>query len=121
MLARELPENTEIVYLANPSLAPEHILHAIAFELKLPAAARILSALARQPLATADMIASRLGITVRAAQMALQQLVSDGVCAMRRTGRAMEFQLQDSAFCEPTGSDVLATAPVSRRAADRAP
>jgi MSHA biogenesis protein MshM len=39
MLARELPENTEIVYLANPSLAPEHILHAIAFELKLPAAA----------------------------------------------------------------------------------
>lgn len=39
MLARELPENTEIVYLANPSLSPEHILHAIAFELKLPAAA----------------------------------------------------------------------------------
>ncbi len=36
MLARDLPENTEIVYLANPSLAPEHILHAIAFELKLP-------------------------------------------------------------------------------------
>ncbi len=39
MLARELAENTEIVYLANPSLAPEHILHAIAFELKLPVAA----------------------------------------------------------------------------------
>ncbi len=39
MLARKLPEKTEIVYLANPSLSPEHILHAIAFELKLPAAA----------------------------------------------------------------------------------
>jgi len=38
MLARELPENTEIVYLANPSLSPAHILHAIAFELKLPSA-----------------------------------------------------------------------------------
>ncbi len=38
MLARELPESIEIVYLPNPSLSPEHILHAIAFELKLRAA-----------------------------------------------------------------------------------
>ena len=36
MLERELPDNIEIVYLANPSLSPENILHAIAFELKLP-------------------------------------------------------------------------------------
>lgn len=36
MLEKELPENIEIVYLANPSLSPENILHAIAFELKLP-------------------------------------------------------------------------------------
>ncbi|MGH8582923.1 MAG: ExeA family protein [Gammaproteobacteria bacterium] len=36
MLEVELPKNVEIVYLANPRLAPEHILHAIAFELKLP-------------------------------------------------------------------------------------
>lgn len=36
MLEVELPENVEIVYLANPSLAPDQILHAIAFELKLP-------------------------------------------------------------------------------------
>ena len=36
MLQQELPDNIEIVYLANPSLAPEEILHAIAFELKLP-------------------------------------------------------------------------------------
>jgi type II secretory pathway predicted ATPase ExeA len=35
MLEVELPENVEIVYLANPSLSPENILHAIAFELKL--------------------------------------------------------------------------------------
>lgn len=72
-----------------------------------PAAARILSALARQPLATADVIAARLGITVRAAQIALQQLVSDGACAVRRSGRQMEYQLQDSTFSEPTGTDVL--------------
>ena len=35
MLEKELPEKVEIVYLANPSLSPENILHAIAFELKL--------------------------------------------------------------------------------------
>src|SRR5579885_3000500 len=36
MLEVELPRNVEIVYFANPRLAPEHVLHAIAFELKLP-------------------------------------------------------------------------------------
>lgn len=35
MLEKELPENIEIVYLANPSLSPDNILHAIAFELDL--------------------------------------------------------------------------------------
>ncbi len=35
MLEQELPEKVEVVYLANPSLSPENILHAIAFELKL--------------------------------------------------------------------------------------
>jgi len=35
MLEKELPDKVEIVYLANPSLTPENILHAIAFELKL--------------------------------------------------------------------------------------
>lgn len=36
MLEDRLPESTEIVYLANPKLAPHEILYAIAFELKLP-------------------------------------------------------------------------------------
>ncbi|MDZ7734846.1 MAG: AAA family ATPase [Gammaproteobacteria bacterium] len=36
MLEIELPKNIEIVYLANPRLSPDNILHAIAFELKLP-------------------------------------------------------------------------------------
>ena len=36
MLQKELPPTVDIVYLANPSLSPENILHAIAFELKLP-------------------------------------------------------------------------------------
>jgi len=35
MLELELPENVEVVYLANPSLSPEDIMYAIAFELKL--------------------------------------------------------------------------------------
>ncbi len=39
MLEQELPDRVEVVYLANPSLAPENILHVIAFELKLPVTA----------------------------------------------------------------------------------
>ena len=35
MLQSRLPEQVEIVYLANPSVSPEEILHAIAFELQL--------------------------------------------------------------------------------------
>ena len=36
MLEQVLPEHVEVVYIANPSLAPENILHVVAFELKLP-------------------------------------------------------------------------------------
>ncbi|MCP4041707.1 MAG: AAA family ATPase, partial [Gammaproteobacteria bacterium] len=36
MLEVRLPESVEVVYLANPSLSPENILHAIAFEMRLP-------------------------------------------------------------------------------------
>ncbi|MEX2524708.1 MAG: AAA family ATPase [Gammaproteobacteria bacterium] len=35
MLEQELPDRVEVVYLANPSLAPENTVHAIAFELNL--------------------------------------------------------------------------------------
>jgi len=36
MLQTRLPNNVETIYLANPSVSPEEILHAIAFELQLP-------------------------------------------------------------------------------------
>lgn len=36
MLEVRLPDNVDVVYLANPSLSAEIILHAIAFEMKLP-------------------------------------------------------------------------------------
>ncbi len=36
MLMERLPDNVETVYLANPSVSPDEILHAIAFELQLP-------------------------------------------------------------------------------------
>ncbi len=39
MLEQKMPENVEVVFLANPSLSPENILHAIAFELNLPVSA----------------------------------------------------------------------------------
>ncbi|HZN27670.1 MAG TPA: AAA family ATPase, partial [Burkholderiales bacterium] len=35
MLQSRLPDHVESVYLANPSVAPEDVLHAIAFELQL--------------------------------------------------------------------------------------
>ena len=35
MLEVELPDNIEIVYIANPSLSPDNILHVIGYELKL--------------------------------------------------------------------------------------
>ncbi len=35
MLEESLPEQVEIVYLANPSLTPDNLLHAIAFEMNL--------------------------------------------------------------------------------------
>jgi len=38
MLEQELPENVEVVYLANPNLGPDEILQAIALELGLAAA-----------------------------------------------------------------------------------
>ncbi len=38
VLQTRLPRNIETVYLANPSVSPEEILHAIAFELQLPIA-----------------------------------------------------------------------------------
>lgn len=36
MLGESLPESVEVVYLANPRMAPDDILRAIAFEMKLP-------------------------------------------------------------------------------------
>lgn len=39
MLEHKLPDSVEIVYLANPSLPPENVLHAIAFELGLAVSA----------------------------------------------------------------------------------
>jgi DNA-binding transcriptional ArsR family regulator len=71
-----------------------------------PAAARVLSALARQPLANAEALAGRPGITVRGVQMALRQLAGDGLWVVHRAGRHVEYQLADSAFREPTGKDL---------------
>ena len=36
MLAARLPQEIETIYLANPSISPEDVLHAIVFELQLP-------------------------------------------------------------------------------------
>ena len=87
-------ELREAIAVADPRCSP-------------PAAARVLSALSRQPATTAETLAVRLGITPRAAQMALRELVSDGACVVRRSGRHVRYQVLDSTFSEPTGSDVF--------------
>jgi hypothetical protein len=39
--------------------------------------------------------------------MALRELVSDGACEMRRSGRQVRYQVLDSTFSEPTGTDLF--------------
>ena len=86
-----------------------------------PAAARILSALARQPLATADGVAARLGITLRAAQLALQQLVHDGACVARRTAGTSSSSSAIRRFASQPAAPTRFAAPIRQARAGRSP
>jgi len=62
----------------------------------------LLRLLARMGKLSAKDAAERLGIPVRTAQHALRQLAEDGACSVARKGRAHEYRIEDTTFCEPT-------------------
>jgi hypothetical protein len=68
----------------------------------LPVHERLLRALAASHGATARDIAQTLGVSLRAAQAALQELANDGACLVERDGRRVEYRVEDTTFSEPT-------------------
>lgn len=70
---------------------------------------RALGALAKSTGAEAADIARALGIPLRTAQLALQQLVADGGCRLERIGRQVVYRLDDTTFSEPTALTRLIT------------
>jgi hypothetical protein len=68
----------------------------------LPVHERLLRALAASHGSTARDIAQTLGVSLRAAQAALQELANDGACLVERDGRRIEYRVEDTTFSEPT-------------------
>jgi hypothetical protein len=63
---------------------------------------RILRAVAQHKGATAKEVARALGVSVRVAQSALQELASSGACLTHRHGRHIHYAVEDTTFSEPT-------------------
>jgi DNA-binding transcriptional ArsR family regulator len=57
---------------------------------------------ARGGRASAREVATALGIALRTVQLALKHLVDDGACEAVRKGRAVEYELEDTTFANPT-------------------
>jgi hypothetical protein len=67
-----------------------------------PALQRVLWLLARRGTATAKDAAQLLGMPLRTAQAALQQLAADGTCTVAKDGKQLAYRLDDTTFSEPT-------------------
>lgn len=65
-----------------------------------PALQRVLWLLARHGTATAKEAAQLLGMPLRTAQAALQQLAADGTCAVAKDGKQLAYRLDDTTFSE---------------------
>jgi len=74
---------------------------------------RVLRLLAEQGRASAREAATRLGLSLRAAQGALSELAGNHACIVERDGRSITYAVEDSVFSEPTGR--LSRGRVSRR------
>jgi len=64
---------------------------------------RVLRLLAEQGRASAKEAATRLGLSLRAAQGALSELAGNHACVVERDGRSVTYAVEDSVFSEPTG------------------
>jgi hypothetical protein len=63
---------------------------------------RVLHIVAESGRADARTAARRLGLPLRTVQGALAQLVNEGVCRRERSGRHIEYVVEDTTFMEPT-------------------
>jgi hypothetical protein len=80
---------------------------------------RVLRLLAERGRASAKDAATRLGLSLRVVQGALNELAGSHACVVERDGRRVTYVLEDSVFSEPTGRfaaevAALALEPVSR-------
>lgn len=53
--------------------------------------------------ATAKQIAEAAGVSLRAAQAALRELTDAGACEVQKSGRQVQYVVEDTTFSEPTG------------------
>ena len=68
-----------------------------------PTSEQVLRCIAREGKMAARDISDALGISVRSAQSALEELVQNGSCQRLKVGRAVEYAVEDTTFQEPTG------------------
>jgi hypothetical protein len=67
-----------------------------------PLADEVLRCIATEGRMGARRVGEVLGISLRSAQGALEQLLEDGSCQRVRSGRAVEYAVEDTTFQEPT-------------------
>jgi hypothetical protein len=67
-----------------------------------PLADQVLRCIAAEGRMGARRVGEVLGISLRSAQGALEQLLEDGSCQRVRSGRAVEYAVEDTTFQEPT-------------------
>jgi hypothetical protein len=63
---------------------------------------RVLRILAREKLASVEAAARDLAVPARTVSRALKTLVDEGACRVVRDGRAVHYEIEDSAFSEAT-------------------
>jgi hypothetical protein len=68
----------------------------------LPAADRVLRALATLGTTSASSAADSLRMPLRTVQAVLQQLVADGSCSIERDGRRVAYKIEDTTFTQVT-------------------
>jgi hypothetical protein len=70
----------------------------------LPAADRVLRALATLGTTSASSAADSLRMPLRTVQAVLQQLVAEGACTIERDGRRVAYKIEDTTFTEVTSA-----------------
>ena len=72
--------------------------------MSLPAADRVLRALATLGATSASGAADSLRMPLRTVQAVLQQLVAEGACTIERDGRRVAYRIEDTTFTQVTSA-----------------